>query len=324
MTASRNPQPARQGRPGNRRPAGRGPGPGDRRGGTPRRGAAQGRTPPWVRVGIPLGTVVVIVVALVLVKVLGGGGGSSPTTSPSASAEPVPAAVLDHVSNVPAATFDTVGAPSGIPVPSAVKSASPLTQGGKPLVVYVGAEYCPYCAAERWPLVVAMSRFGQFTNLKVTHSGPSPEVYPNTRTFSFVGAGYTSPYLAFSSVETESNIPSGGGYTPLEKPTQLQTQLVTTYDKPPYVASSGGIPFIDYGNRYVTSGASFNPQVLTGLSEFQISDALADPTHVQAQAIDGTANLISAVFCQLTGDQPAAVCTSPGVKAGAARLAAGK
>ncbi len=30
-----------------------------------------------------------------------------------------------------------------------------LTSGGKPQIVYMGAEYCPYCAAERWAMVVA-------------------------------------------------------------------------------------------------------------------------------------------------------------------------
>jgi hypothetical protein len=29
-------------------------------------------------------------------------------------------------------------------------------------VVFVGAEYCPYCASERWPLVMALSKFGTF------------------------------------------------------------------------------------------------------------------------------------------------------------------
>jgi hypothetical protein len=32
-------------------------------------------------------------------------------------------------------------------------------------MLYIGAEYCPYCAAERWPLVMALSKFGTFSNL---------------------------------------------------------------------------------------------------------------------------------------------------------------
>jgi len=41
-----------------------------------------------------------------------------------------------------------------------------LTADGKPLVLYVGEESCPYCAAERWSLILALSKFGNFTGLK--------------------------------------------------------------------------------------------------------------------------------------------------------------
>jgi len=33
------------------------------------------------------------------------------------------------------------------------------------VVSYVGGEYCPYCAIQRWALLVALSKFGSFTNL---------------------------------------------------------------------------------------------------------------------------------------------------------------
>jgi hypothetical protein len=88
-----------------------------------------------------------------------------------------------------------------------------LTANGKPLVVYVGAEYCPYCAAERWAAVIALSRFGTFSGLGQTHSS-STDVYPNTATLSFHGASYTSQYLQFQGVETQSNQPQGTGYAP--------------------------------------------------------------------------------------------------------------
>ncbi len=34
----------------------------------------------------------------------------------------------------------------------------------------MGAEYCPFCAAQRWAMVNAFSRFGTFTGLTTTHS----------------------------------------------------------------------------------------------------------------------------------------------------------
>jgi hypothetical protein len=60
-------------------------------------------------------------------------------------------------------------------------------------------------------MVVALSRFGTFTDLGTTHSSSS-DVYPNTATLSFHGASYRSDYIAFQGVKTHSNLRSGNGY----------------------------------------------------------------------------------------------------------------
>ena len=57
-------------------------------------------------------------------------------------------------------------------------------------------EYCPYCAAERWAMVNALARFGTFHNLGATASS-SIDVNPSTPTFTFRGAGYSSPFVVF-------------------------------------------------------------------------------------------------------------------------------
>ena len=59
----------------------------------------------------------------------------------------------------------------------------------------------PYCATERWPLVVALSRFGTWNNLSASFSAPAPEVNPNTATVSFHGATYSSQYVSFTGYE---------------------------------------------------------------------------------------------------------------------------
>ena len=160
----------------------------------------------------------------------------------------VPAAVVHAVTTVPASTFNTVGYQHGVTAPAKI-AGTPIRQGGKPLVVYVGAEYCPYCAAERWAVVAALSRFGTFHDLGQTHSS-SIDVYPNTATFSFHGASYSSPYVAFQGRETQSNVPQNGGYAPLDTLTPEQEALIGKYDAPPYVsaANAGSIPFIDFGS----------------------------------------------------------------------------
>ena len=272
--------------------------------------------------------VTIVIIAVVLTFVVVKLNSKSGTTASGVSNGPTGAAlasVVTDTTSVPASTLDKVGAGSGVSaLPVTLKGGSPLTSGGKPEVLYMGAEYCPYCAAERWAMVVALSRFGTFSGLSTVHSGNnSGEPYPNTPTWTFLHATYTSKYLVFSHVEMQTNIPTSGGtsYTTLQTPTSAQQALLAKYDAPPYVpsADNGAIPFIDLGNEYMISGASYSPQVLQGKSWSQIATALKDPTSPIAEAVDGTANYLTATICKLTGNQPATACT-PVVKQLEAKL----
>jgi Domain of unknown function (DUF929) len=285
--------------------------------------AAQARKERMRRLYVALAavlTVVVIVGVLVIVKVAGGGQTKAATPTTAASD-----AVVNAVGGVPATAFDTVGAGTVNTPPKAMTGAEAITADGKPRVLYVGAEYCPFCAAERWAIVAALSRFGSFANLGSTTSAGSPEVYPNTATLSFHGSTYTSSYLSFSAYEETTNQRQGNSYKPLDTIPAADQALVSKYDNAPYVSSdsAGAIPFVDIGGKFVISGASYDPQVLQGKTHEQIAQALSDPTSAIAKAVDGSANVITAALCQLTKDQPAAVCGSAGVKAGAAKLANG-
>jgi hypothetical protein len=285
--------------------------------------AAARRTEIRNRILIASGSVVVvvaIVLAFVLVKV--NSHGKSATSSANGPTGTALATVVKNTTTVPASTLDSVGAGSGVTgLPKAI-TGSALTSGGKPEMLYMGAEYCPFCAAERWGMVVALSRFGTFKNLSTTHSA-SGDQYPNTPTWTFYKSSYTSKYLTFSSVEMQTNklASDGQSYTTLQTATAAQNALLDKYDAPPYVASSskGAIPFIDIGNKYMISGASFSPQILQGKTWSQIATALKDPSSPIAKAIDGTANYITAAICKTTGNQPASACT-PAVKKLEAKL----
>jgi len=147
--------------------------------------------------------VLVIVLAFVLVKVSQGSGSSS-----SAGRTPLPASVTSQVTGVPAATLDKVGR-GAVPAftrgkaPFAPGSGAPLTSGGKPEMLYIGAEFCPFCAAERWAMVTALSRFGTFSNLHFIESTPN-DIWSNTATLTFYKSSYTSKYLSFLPRETET------------------------------------------------------------------------------------------------------------------------
>ena len=265
---------------------------------------ATGRNPMLLAIGGIVGLLVVIA-ALVGAKLLQG----SPT--PAKRTGLAPASVVHDVSTVPASSFNTIGAVKGIGGMSRI-GGTPLKEGGKPVVLYIGAEYCPFCAAERWPLVTALSRFGTFKNLGATHSATN-DVYPNTPTFSFKNAKFASKYLALQTVELYGNRPVNGQYPPLQKPTAQQNALIGKLDP------KGTIPFVYMGNL-LQLDASYNPQILAGMSMQQVADAMRDTNTDQSIAILGTANQITAALCEQTGGQPGNVCSTPGVTAAAAHL----
>ena len=268
--------------------------------------------------------IAVVVIAVVLGFVVAKMNSKPGTTAAGASNGPTGTAlssVVTDTTSVPASTLDAIGAGSGVTGPTKITGGTPLTSGGKPEVLYMGAEYCPFCAAERWAMVVALSRFGTFSGLSTVHSS-STDQFANTPTWTFAKAHYTSKYLTFSTVETQTNVPNGSGsYTTLQTPTSAQEALLSKYDAPPYVSSAnaGAIPFIDFGNKYMLSGSSFSPQVLQGKSWATIAAALKDPNSQIAKAVDGTANYLTATICELTGNQPASACT-PTVKQLEAKL----
>ncbi len=281
--------------------------------------AADQRRRRLIAVAASAAGVLAVVAVLVVVKVTTGAGGPSSGKAATAASS----TVLAKVAGVPATTLDAVGVGTARTSPTAI-TAPPLTAGGRPEVLYVGAEYCPYCAAERWAVAVALSRFGTLHGIGETHSSAS-DVYPSTATLSFHGATYTSSLLSFVAREIQGNQVVNGQYAPLDKLTAEQDALVKKYDAPPYVkGSSGAIPFIDIGGKYIVSGASYDPGVLQGKSHEEIASALADPTSKIARAVDGTANYLTATLCSLTGNQPSAVCTSQAVTAAAAKLAGSK
>ncbi|HEY7295947.1 MAG TPA: DUF929 family protein, partial [Dehalococcoidia bacterium] len=103
-------------------------------------------------------------------------GPSNSGKEQAAGNAPADPAVVSALTAIPQSVYDAVGAGSASNPPSAI-TAPALTQDGKPQILYVGAEYCPYCAAERWAMIAALSRFGTFSNLQTARSSAS-DIYP--------------------------------------------------------------------------------------------------------------------------------------------------
>jgi len=263
--------------------------------------------------GATVGVVAIVVIALVIAALQGG----TDVTGQSSTA--LDQATFAKVTSVPAASLDTVGAGASDNPPKTI-DAPALTKDGKPRVLYVGAEYCPYCATERWPLVVALSRFGTWNNLSASFSAPAPEVNPNTATVSFHGATYSSQYVSFTGYETSTNKMTNGQWGKLDTLEGEDLALFQKYNAPPYVQSSGAIPWINFGGTSIQAGASYNSAVILNKTQAEIATALADPTTDIAKGVNGAANVLTAQICKSTNQQPTAVCTAPGVVAAAAKL----
>lgn len=306
---------------------------GGKGGNTPRPGkaAASGpKGPKGPRTGMlmawgAVGLVVVIIAVFAIVKLTG----SSQDTSYTA-VTPAPAQVVQDVTNIPMSTWNKVGVTSQFPVnkPVITSGQPPLTIAGKtPTMFYLGAEYCPFCAAERWAMTAALSRFGTWSNLKITASSHT-DVDPITHTFSYHGATLDSPYLHFVSVEQCTNVPDPSnpgcsGYTNLEHLTQEELANATKYSSAQFIPGASGsisFPFVNIDNLALISGASYDPQILAGQSWTDIAGSLYDPTNPTTQAIVTTGNYMSAAICNATKGQPGNVCTSSGVQAAAKAL----
>jgi hypothetical protein len=205
--------------------------------------------------------------------------------------------VLSNVTSVSPASLATVGAGSTSLSVKPTSGDPPLTSQGKPELLYVGGEFCPFCAAERWSMIQALSRFGTFSHLSEIHSASDDG---NLATFTFYKSHYASKYLSFVPVENEDR-----NHNPLVNMTAAQNKIFTKY--------TTGYPFLDFGGKYVQTSAGYNETDLSGLSQAQIAAQLKIPTSKIAQDILGEANRLTATLCKLTNNKPASVCSAPAV-----------
>ena len=277
--------------------------------------------------------VVIVVIAFVLVKLNSGGG-----TAAAASNGPTGTAlttVTKQVTDVPdqrhrqgrgrRRQHARCSSPRPRPAPyrqrvqrssgptSPPSTAPPLTSSGKPEVLFIGGEYCPFCAAQRWAMVNALSRFGTFTGLTTTHSS-STDVDPNTPTWTFYKARRTR---ATTSPSPRSRRPPTTGsatpatatsaYATLQTPTSAEADA---RGRP--TTRTGAIPFIDFGNKYVAGRqplAAHPDDAGRARPGPQVGAAMNDPSSSLGKAIIGNANYMTAAICKLTNNQPATACT---------------
>jgi Domain of unknown function (DUF929) len=188
-------------------------------------------------------------------------------------------------------------------------SAPRLTADGKPEVLYVATEYCPYCVAQNWALIVALSRFGRFSGLSTSRSPFFEDIRP-VDGWTFYRSSYASRYLTFVPVETASNVlvspksdqADAKSYRGLQRLTPAQQALFAKLDP------VGSTPFLDFGGRAAQVGTDVLPSSLANLTWSEIAADLRRPQSAAGATILASVDKLTAVFCWLTGDRPAAAC----------------
>ena len=258
---------------------------------------------------------IVIVVVLVVVKLnSGSGSGSGSGSSGGVSGSALPAAVSKNVTTVPSSALDAVGTgtvPTGSHLVKAI-SGPPLTNAGKPEMLYIGAEFCPYCAAMRWPMAVSLSQFGTLSSPLHGIRSSQRRCRPEYGDADLLQDQFTSDHLTFTPVENETRT-----RTPrCRPPPRRRPRCGSSTSR----AASAATRSSTSGTSTCITGPLFDPAVLKGLTWQQIATQLRDPSTPVAQSVLGAANFITAAICKTTGGQPGSVCSAPGVQKAASHL----
>ncbi len=276
-----------------------------------RRGRQQASRRPWILVGGVLLVIAIVVVIFIFIASQPSSGGTGNGSGNGAGRTVATTSVVNAVTQVDPTLLSQIGT-GGVSNPfKAASSSSPLLTGptGKPEVFFYGAEWCPICAAERWSIAAALSRFGTFHNLGETTSS-STDSYPNTATLTFYQSSYTSSYIDFVPIENadrQQNI--------LQTPTANEQQLLTKYNV-------SGYPFMDIGDRYLIAGASYDPAVLRSnpqdpnsqpLTQQEIASQLSTQNTLSKNVL-GVANYLTAAICSITKNQPSQVCSDASIQ----------
>jgi Domain of unknown function (DUF929) len=250
-----------------------------------------------------IAAVIVVVAAFVLVKAFGGSGtpSASSATSPAAGI-PIAASITHRLASIPLKTL-AAAKPDDLTSPSKI-SDPPLTADGKPDLLYIGAEFCPICATERWAMYVALSKFGTFSpEPGQIHSAVSDG---DIQTLTFYKTTFISPYLAFTPVETTTNQPSDGYYVTLETPTKAQQRLWSSH-------TSQSFPWLDFGGKMQLNSAQYDPSMLEGEPFQSIAADVGNNSTIIGADIDASAAVLIRTICTtLTGNKPADVCSAVG------------
>lgn len=183
-------------------------------------------------------------------------------------------------------------------------SNTPVTLENKPYFLYVGAQFCPFCAAERWSIVKALSNFGTWSGLGSDTSADEEAGFSRIPTYNFVNAKYDSQYISYAHKETADR---NSKPIPGQELTDFEKKWFNQYDP------KGGVPFLFMNGQYVQLSSGYSPGLLSGKTYDQVkADVDSNNANVAyVAAINKEADIITAYLCKATGNKPENVCNDP-------------
>jgi hypothetical protein len=179
---------------------------------------------------------------------------------------------------------------------------------GKSLVFFMGAVFCPYCAAERWAIVAALSKFGTWEGIVDDSSAGHDEKYLNIPTLNFTRANYESKLVEFVGRETADR-----NFEPLQELDDKDYQILDTFN-PDQI-----IPFLLIDGQFMQVGSGYSPQLLEGLDHAKVRTALSDTNSAVGKALESESNNIVAMICKGIGGK-AEICSSESIRALSAKI----
>lgn len=254
--------------------------------------------------------------------------------------KPLTATDLSIINNAPNSYFETAGEmlinqTIVNTVSATVKKVPPFVLNGKPSVIYLGSITCIFCGENRWAMALALSRFGNFSNLFEGYSslgdGDVPTLYWSPSHYNNatvdLGSFYTSNYINFIAIEDTNPITGGFVVQPIPIIQQEINQTNNTayidafklivelnnFQGTPYTIwgnnQVSGADAIDFGNTPPTSSTDIPIQNMT---HAQVFSQLANFNDQFSQTEYAAADLYVAMICGSINNT-ASVCSLPAI-----------
>ena len=260
---------------------------------------------------------------------------------------PLNSSSLSIINNAPNAYFEKAGEMylNGTLSDPVFLSSTKITpfnlNDGKATVLYFGSITCVFCGENRWAMALALSRFGNFSQLFIGYSslgdGDLPTLYWNKVNYNgssdSLGNYYSSSALNFMSIEDTH--PITGGFALNSMPqikANINAQNSTAYSAAfDYILNLSnnkttvfqGTPYTIWGN-YLFSGAdaevfgnttpSGSTLPLTYMTHGQVFAQLANPSDQFAYGEYAAADVYVAAICKSINNT-ASVCSLPAINA---------